>query len=133
MRAGAAAAEAVGQREQQVLDGDELVAEVARLLAGAVERLAERERGLLRGRRAARRRQLGERVLGVRAHGLAVGAGAAQQHRRGGVGLGGQREQQVLGRDLGVAVDTGELGRSRERLPCPDRELIVRCHVQSPC
>ncbi len=61
----------------------------------------------------------------------AVGAGAAQQHRRGRVGLGGQREQQVLGRDLGVAVDTGELGRSRERLPCPDRELIVRCHVQN--
>ena len=129
---GAAAAEAVGQREQQVLDGDELVAQLARLLAGAVERLAERERGLLRGRRAARARQLRERALGVRAHGLAVGAGAAQQHRGRGVGLGREREQQVLGGDLGVAVDTGELGRSRERLPRPDRELIVRCHVQSP-
>ena len=115
-----------------MLDGDELVAQVARLLAGAVERLAERERGLLRGRRAARRGQLGERALGVRAHRLAIGAGAAQQHRRGRVGLGGQREQQVLGRDLGVAVDTGELGRGRERLPCPDRELIVRCHVRNP-
>ena len=126
----AAATEPVGEREQQVLDGDELVAELARLLASAIERLAERERWLLRRRRAARRRQLGDRLLGVRAHGVAIGAGAAQQHGRRGVRLGGQREQQVVGGDLRVAVATRKLGRGRKRLPRPDRELIVRCHVR---
>ena len=126
----AAAPQAIGQRQQEVLDGDELVAQVARLRAGAIERLAERQRRLLRRRGAACRRQLGDGALGVRAHRLAIGAGAAQQHGRRRVRLARQREQQVLGRDLGVAVDTGELGRGRESLPCPDRELIVRCHVQ---
>jgi hypothetical protein len=113
-----------------VLDSDELVAQVARLRAGAIEHLAKRERRLLRRRCAACRRQLGECAFGVRAHGLAIGSGAAQQDGRRRVRLVRQGEQQVLGRDLGVAVETGELGRGRESLPCSDRELIVRCHVQ---
>ena len=94
---------------------------VARLLARAVEHAAERERGLLASTVAPlARRQLRERLLGVRAaRASRVGAGAAQQHVGDRVGLGREGEQQVVGRDLGVAVDAGALGRGRDAPPGP--------------
>ena len=106
------------EREQQVLGRDVVVLE----LPGLVERLVEdaRERrarlGLLR--RALDRGLRGERGLGLGAQGGRVGHELRRQL------LVEQREQQVLGIELGIAGPARKLLRGRDGLLALDRQLV---------
>ena len=105
-----------GEREQQVLGRDELVAHPARLLVGVLEEpdqiLAERRRA-----RVSADRGLGvQRLVGAPAHALGVGPRPAQHGHDDAAVLLEQRKQQVLRRDLRIAARASEALRGRERL-----------------
>ena len=104
------------EREQQVLDGDELVAELAHLLLGAC-RARARTRPDARGCTSApvTLRPVRERRLGLRAEGRRVGAGALGERLR--QLLVEQRENQVLGMDLGEAAAARRAPARRRPLP----------------
>ena len=106
------------EREQQVLGRDVVVLELARLLEGGVEDARERGagRGLLRGAVDRRLRAQLRRRLGA---------------ERGRIGhelldelLVEQRQQQMLGVELGVAGAARELLRCGDRLLALDRQLV---------
>ncbi len=101
-----------------MLSRDVLVLELARLVESTVEHLRE---GRGDGRlllRALDPRLLSQRRLGLCAQRLRVGNKLARQI------LVEQREQQVLGIELRVAVPARELLRRRNRLLGPGRELV---------
>ncbi len=100
------------EREQQVLGRDELVLELAHLLLGAVEDLAEGAGGLRLQVVGALHRGLALQVgLGLRTN--LRGALAEQRLRQL---LVEERQQQMLGMDLGVAAAARKLLRSGDRL-----------------
>ena len=89
------------EREQQVLDRDELVSERGRLVERPVEDSAERGACLrLRGA-AGHGRLLGEPRLGLGAHGLDARAGPLHEGAR--QLLVEERDRQVVGGQLGIA------------------------------
>ena len=106
------------EREQEVLRRDVLVLQLLRLVEGAVEHLRELRADLRLLLRALDARLLGERRLGLRAQRVRVGHELARQL------LVEQREQQMLGIELGVAVAARELLRRRDGLLGLDRELV---------
>ena len=106
------------EREQEVLRRDVLVLQLLRLVEGAVEHLRELRADLRLLLRALDARLLGERRLGLRAQRVGVGHELARQL------LVEQREQQMLGIELGVAVPARELLRCRDGLLGLDRELV---------
>ena len=116
--------EAVGEREQQVLGGDELVAEVARLLAGALERCGSRARAAAWSSRRARVGSLASASSPCARTASRSAPAPRSSTSAPGVGLGGQGEQQVVGGDLGVAGVARALGRGRDRLLGLDGELM---------
>ena len=97
---------------------DVLVLELLRLVDGAVEHLRERggHAGLLL--RALDARLLRERRLGLSTQRVRVGDELARQL------LVEEREQQMLGVELGVAAPARELLRCRDGLLGLDRELV---------
>ena len=114
------------EREQQVLGGEELVLEPAHLLLGLVEQRREVGRGPRLLGRALDGRLRGERGLGAGAHVGHAAPGALDERAR--KLLVEQREQQVLGVDLGVAGAAGQLLRGADRLlrlGCQPREVHV--------
>ncbi len=116
------------ERQQQVLGGDVVVLELARLVERLVEHAAERSArlGLLRG--ALDRRLGGERRLGLGAERSRVGHELLDEL------LVEQREQQVLGVELGVAHPARKLLRGRDGLLALDRQLVeVHQGVTSGC
>ena len=114
------------EREEQVLDRDELVAEACRLVEGGVEHAAERG-GRLRLRTPARDgRLLREPCLRLTAERGDGGAGALDERAR--QLLVEQRDGQVVGGQLGVAGPARKLLRARDRLPALDGQL-VEVHV----
>ena len=115
----------VGQREQQVLGGDELVAHRARGLVGVLEHV--HEVGAERGRRlgvAGDRGQRVERLVGAAADRLGVGVRAPQHRHDDPAVLLEQREQHVMRRHLRVAARAGEPLGGREGLLGLDCEAI---------
>ena len=105
-----------GEREQEMLGRDELVAHPARLLVGVLEEADQvlAERGCAR---VSADRRLGvERLVGEPADALGIGPGAAQHGHDDAAVLLEQREQQMLRRDLRVAARASEPLRGRERL-----------------
>ena len=113
------------EREQQMLGRDVLVLELARLVERPVEHAREggARGGLLRGALDRRlRAQLRLRLGAQRA-----GVGDELLHQL----LVEQREQQVLGVELGVAAPARELLRGRDRLLALDRQLgeVHQCLV----
>ena len=93
----------VGQREQEVLDGDVVVLERLGLAERPLERLAQRAArgGLLLGALDPGQRR--QPLLGGRAHAARVRARLLEDARRDAALLVEQREQQVVGGELGVA------------------------------
>ena len=114
------------EREQQVLGRDVVVLELLRLVRRAVEHLRERGRraGLLLDALAAR--LLRERSLGLGAQRLRVRDEGLRQV------LVEEREQQVLGVELGVAEPARALLRRGDRLLRLDGQL-VEVHASSRC
>ncbi len=98
------------EREQEVLRRDVLVLELLRLVEGAVEHLRELRADLRLLLRALDAGLLGERRLGLRAQRVGIGDELARQL------LVEQREQQMLGIELGIA-------HSGARAPAPPRRL----------
>src|SRR5581483_5410402 len=106
------------EREEEMLGRDELVLELLPLAVGAVEQARER-----RGRRRLLRAALHGRKRSELA--LRFGAQAAPVREEL---LVEQREQQVVGRQLGVAASQGEALRGGDRLLRLDRQLVeVHC------
>ncbi len=114
----------VGQRQQEQLAGDELVAALRRFLVGQVQQVVEiaGNRDLAAGpldfrkisdRRLERRLHLGHRDAGTR-----------QQRRGAGVFLREQCREQVLRLDEAVVVAEGETLRVSERLLELGRQLV---------
>ena len=101
------------EREQQVLDRDEVVAERPRLVEGLVEHAAERCAGLRLGA-AGDRRLLPEAGLGLAAQRLRARAGALDDRPR--QLLVEKRDRQVVGRQLGIAR-AGAQAPARPRPP----------------
>jgi hypothetical protein len=101
-----------------VLGRDELVLHALRLVLGLVEHAAERgrQRRLLLGTLCTR--LLRQRRVGLRAERVRIGDEPARQV------LIEQRDEQMLGIELGVAVATRELLRIGDRLLRLDRELV---------
>ena len=113
------------EREQKVLRRDILVLHPLRLVERAVEDLRERSgesRLLLRAFDAG---LLGERRLSLGSQRFGVGHELARQL------LVEQRQQQVLGIELRVAVPARELLRCGDGVLCLDREL-VEVHALPP-
>ncbi len=106
------------EREQQVLGRDVLVLELPRLVEGLVEHA--RERGA-RGRLL--RRALDRRLRGELRLGLGAQRGRIRHELRHQL-LVEQREQQVLGVELGVARPARKLLRGRDGLLALDRQLV---------
>ena len=119
------AARRVGERQQQVADGDVLVAARGHLGLGALEHLDE---GLARAHvrvvGAGRGRQLGDRAAGAVGDRRDVGGELSQRGRGEPVLLLEHGEQQVRREHLGVAEAHRELLRSGDRLLGLDREPI---------
>ena len=115
----------LGQREQQVLGGDVLVLERARLLLGGAQHLHEAGGGV-----RCRRVVAGDRGKGIE-RGVDRGAQRARvgaelvQHGSDDPGLLlEQHGQQVLGHELGVAALLGEPLGGLQRLLGLDREAV---------
>ena len=110
------------EREEEVLGRDEVVLELRALPVGAVEHLrGTRTRSAAAAAPPLARRARGELLLGVGAQALPVGEELLVE----------QREQQVLGVDLGVAAAARELLRCGDRLLALDRQLVeVHRHVR---
>ena len=115
------------EREQEVLRGDVLVLELSRLVGGAVEHLRERRGDARLLLRTVDARLLRERGLGLRAQRLRVGNELARQL------LVEQREQQVLGIELGIAAPARELLRRGDRFLRFHGELVEVHYVLSGC
>ena len=114
------------EREQQVLDRDELVAERLRLVERLVEHAAERRR-CLRLRAAARDGGLlREPRLGLAAERIRRRAGTLDERPR--QLLVEERDGQVVGGDLGVPGPARELLGARDGLAALDGQL-VEVHV----
>ena len=101
-----------------MLRRDVLVLELLRLVEGAVEHLGERGRHGRLLLRALDARLLRECRLGLRAQRVGVGHELARQL------LVEEREEQVLGIELGVAAPARKLLRSRDGLLRLDRQLV---------
>ena len=111
------------EREHEVLDRDELVVELARLVEGVVERLAERRRPPAAAAFAPRDgRQRPQARLGLGAHASRVGARALQQRAR--QLLLEQRHGEVVAGQLGVAQPPRQLLRGGDGLAGLDRQLV---------
>ena len=108
------------EREQQVLDRDELVAELAHLVEGAVEHAAEPRRRL-RLPAARDGRQLREPRLCLGAQRSRAVAGAVDERPR--KLLVEERKRQMVGRELGIA------GAARELLRAGDGLLALECQL----
>jgi hypothetical protein len=118
----------VGEREQDVLDRDELVAERGHLLLGPLEDANEPlRRPELRLGVAAQRRQVGDRGPGALGDRADVGGELAQDRGDEAVLLLEDGDEEVRRADLGVARLRRELLRGGDRLLGPDREP-VRLH-----
>ena len=115
----------VGQREQQVLGGDVLVAERARLLLGLADHLRglEREAGLLVD--VAGDGGLGvDGLVGAAADALGVGVRAAQDGRDDAAVLLEQGDEHVLRGDLRVAARDRDALRRGQGLLGLDGEAV---------
>ena len=108
MRASSCVARDDVEREQQVLGRDVVVLHPLRLVGGLVEHARERGRDARLLLRALDRRLAAQRGLGLRAQRRRVGNELLRQL------LVEQREQQVLGVELGVAHPARELLRGRD-------------------
>ncbi len=106
------------EREQEVLGRDVVVLELPRLVGGPVEHARERGAGGRLLRRALDRRHRGELRLrlGAQRHGVRD----ELLHQL----LVEQRQQQVLGVELGVARPARKLLRGRDGLLALDRQLV---------
>ena len=120
----------VGQADQQVLGGDEVVADLLGLA------LRDRERGHQRAAElrggdvgALRPRQAAQQRLAAGPHGAGVGADGGQQRAGDALGLVEQGEQQVHGGDLGVALRDGALDGGGDRLLALGGQSVVRERV----
>ncbi len=103
-----------------MLGRDVVVLEPAPLVVGAVEHARERRGDVRLLLPALRGRERGELLLGVRAQRAPVGEELLVE----------QSQQQVVGRDLGIAPPARELLRGSDRLLRLDRQL-VEVHVSS--
>ena len=117
------------EREQQVLHGDELVAERLRLVERLVENAAERRAGLGLGAAAGDGGLLAKSCLGLAAELLGARAGALDERPR--KLLVQQRDRQVVRCQLGVAGSPRKLLRPCHSLAALDREL-VEVHGSAP-
>ncbi len=108
------------ERQEQVLGRDVVVLELRAVLVGLVEHARERRRCVRLLRAALHGRQRIDAPLGVRPQLLPVGEEILVE----------QREQQVVGRDLGVAAPARNVLRSRNGLLALDRQLL-EIHVSS--
>ena len=113
----------LGQREQQVLDGDVVVLEVLHLALGAAQQLHELRRGRGLGC-AGQRRQLGERGVDVGAQRGGRDAELAEHRRDEALLLIEQGGEQVLGRDLRMAPRRGQGEGCLQGLLGLDRESV---------
>ena len=110
------------EREDEVLDRDELVIELARLVERVVQRLPERAARLWRGVRAADRRQRPQARLRLGEHGARVGTRPLQQRAR--KLLLEQRNGEVIACQLRVAGAARQLLGGGHRLTRLDRQLV---------
>jgi hypothetical protein len=101
-----------------MLRGDVVVLELLRLVEGAVQHLRERGRDLRLLLRALDARLLRETRLGLGAQRFGVGDELPREL------LVEQREEQMLGIELGVAQPARQLLRGRDGLRRLDRELV---------
>ena len=115
-----------GEREQQVLGGDVLVAHSARLVVGVTQqvdqRTAESRRG---GRFAADRRHGGEGLVRAPAGTIGVSARPAQHGHDDAVLLLQERDEQVVRSHLRVPARAGE--------PAGRGEGLLRLDCESVC
>ena len=118
------------EREHEVLDRDELVVELARLVEGVVEHLAEGAACLWLRVRARHRGQRPQACLGLGQDRARVGAGALKQRPR--QLLLEQRHREVVADQLRVAGAARELLRAGDCLAGLDRQL-VEVHGQLSC
>ncbi len=115
------------QREQQVLDGDVLVVELLRLFACLVERARQLGRDARLLRRAFHGRLLREPRFRLRPQRL------RRRHERARQLLVEQRQQQMLGVDLGVAAAPRVLDRGGNGFLRLDRQPVeVHLSLRSP-
>ena len=105
-----------GEREQQVLGGDVLVAELRELALGGAQDGDQLARDGRLGGRARDRRQLLERLVDVGADGLRAGAELVEHGHDDAVLLLEQDGEQVLGRGLGMVARGGQRGGGLEGL-----------------
>ena len=115
-----------GERQQQVLGRDVLVAHPAGRLLGALEQVDQRAMPRA-GAEEASPVTVGSAssgLVGAPAHALGVGAGAAQHRNHDASLLLEQGEQQVRGSDLGIAARAGKPLRGSEGLLGLDCEAI---------
>ena len=115
------------EREQEVLDRDELVAELAHLIEGAVEDAAE-PRGCLRLPAARDGGQLRESRLRLGAKRSRAIAGTVDE--RPGELLVEERKRQMVRRELGIAGAARKLLRGGDRLLALECQLL-KVHVSS--
>ncbi len=117
------------ERENEMLDRDEVVVELACLLEGIVERFAERCAGLRLGVRAGDRRQRADTHLGLGQDRTRLCAGPLQQRAR--QLLLEQRRCEVVARELGVPRLPRDLLRAGDCFSGLDCQLVeIHC---SPC
>ena len=119
-----------GQRQEQVLDGDVVVLEVAPLAVGGAQDLAQRVGRAGRLRAVAERGKRVERGVGLAADAGGIGADLLEQRRDDRLLLLEQRDEHVLGRHLGVAALLGEGLRRGDDLAGLEGEAI-RVHMAS--
>ena len=110
------------ERQQEMLDGGELVAELAHLLERAVEHAPERGGRLGLHVAAGDARLVAETRLRLGAQLAGAVAGAVDERAR--QLLVEQREREVVGRELGVAHPAREVLRGRDGLLGLERELL---------
>ena len=125
------AAGELAHREQHVLGGQVVVAEVGALAVGRLEHLVGvgRELGGLRGL-PVHLRERAERLVDPVAHGLRRDAEPLEHREHDALGLAEQRREQVLGRHLAVVALPRERLGGLEGLPGLAGELVrVECHV----
>ena len=121
------------EADEQVLGGDELVAQLPGLVGGGVDRRQQRPRCLRGTRRGARHPgQPGQQVLGAAQHVGRVRADRAQQRSRGAAGLLDQGGEQVRRADLRVTVGRGSPHRRGQRLLALAGELLIHVLLLLP-
>ena len=116
------------EREQQVLDRDELVSEFPHLVERRVEHAAEARRRLRLRAAAGDGGQLADSRLGFGAKGRGAVAGTVDESA--GQLLVEERQRQVVGGELGVARAPRELLRGGDRLLALECQLL-EVHVSS--